>query len=88
MGLGVVHTSHQSRVAAHCGVSRVPSIVAVIMGRVVHFNGWFNDPREVKNFLKNSLPSSVVTMVGVVVHLSHDLCTLTFYIVTAYLFKL
>ena len=63
VGFGTLHTSYQPQVARHCSVSRVPTVVGVISGRVVNFNGWINDPRDIKNFLKGILPS-VITKVG------------------------
>lgn len=62
--MATVHTSVQPRVAQFCSVSRMPSLVAVVSGRAVHFNGWIQDSRSVKNFIKSVLPASAVVKVG------------------------
>ncbi len=66
VGMATAHTSRHPQVAQYCSVSRVPSIVGVVSGRVTHFNGWMYDPRNIKNFVKTILPALVITKVGVV----------------------
>lgn len=64
VGMASVHTSVQPRVAKFCSVSRMPSMVAVVSGRAIHYNDWIQDSRGIKNFIKRALPDNVVVKVG------------------------
>lgn len=63
--MATVHASHQGKVAHFCGVSRVPAIVGVVSGRMVHFNEWIQHAQDVKKFVKTILPLDVMVKVGV-----------------------
>ena len=62
IGMGSVHASHQYSVSSHCGVDRVPAIVAVVGGRVFTYHGNLQT-RSIRNFVKNTLPSWTITEV-------------------------
>lgn len=62
--MATVHTSVQPRVAHFCSVSRMPSLVAVVSGRAVHYNDWIQDSRGIKNFIKSILPAIAVVKVS------------------------
>lgn len=66
MGVGVasVHASRQPKIVSFCSVSRVPTIVGVVSGRTLHYNGWHYDLQHIKEFLGRILPADVVTRVS------------------------
>ena len=63
IGMGSVHASHHHAISYHCGVDRVPAIVAIVDGRVFHYTGHLQ-ARSIRNFVKNTIPSWVITEVG------------------------
>ena len=52
--------------AQYCSVSRVPSVVGVVSGRVVHLHGQIRDVRTIIQFLEKILPSEIVQTVKVI----------------------
>ncbi len=66
VGLGSVHARQQFGIAQHCGVSRVPTVVGVVSGRVHHFYGQLRDKITLINFLDNILPKQAVSIVSMI----------------------
>ena len=64
VGLGSVHGNMHPRVTNYCGVVRVPAVVGVVSGRVVHYyrQGALSTG-GLRGFLENILPK-VVTEVS------------------------
>ena len=62
VGLGSVHANFHPRIVHHCGVSRVPAVVGVVSGRVVHFQGQIS-ARTIRDFLEAILPSWIIAEV-------------------------
>lgn len=65
IGVGSVHASHHHAISYHCGVDRVPAMVAVVDGRVFHYSGHLQ-ARSIRNFIKNTIPPWVITEVRIV----------------------
>lgn len=61
-----VHASQHHAVSHYCDVDSVPAIVAVIDGRALHYSGHL-EPHSIRNFIKNTIPSWVITKVGSII---------------------
>ena len=57
-----VHSSRQYSIPSHCDVDRIPSVVAVMNRRVFHYSGHWQ-ARNIRNFVKNTLPSWTISEV-------------------------
>ena len=64
VGMGTVSTSFEPKITRYCGVSDVPAIVGVVLGRVVHYRQHIGSSRDIKSFLVRILPSRLVTEVS------------------------
>ena len=64
VGMASVHGSRQYDVTSHCNIDRIPAIVAVVNRRVSHYRGHLQ-ARNIRSFVKNALPSWIITEVQV-----------------------
>ena len=72
IGMGSVHGSRQYDVTSHCNVDRIPAIVAVVNRRVSHYYGRLQ-ARNIRSFVKNALPSWIITEVHIQVLFLHQI---------------
>lgn len=61
IGLGSVHGNMHPRVTHYCGVVRVPAVVGVVSGRVVHYQG-AQSTRSLRGFLEDIVPNVVTEL--------------------------
>ena len=66
VGMGSVHALHHQDIARHCGVDRVPAIVAIVNKRAFHYHGHLQI-RSIRKFVKDSIPKWVIAEVRVVI---------------------
>ena len=72
IGMGSVHGSRQYDVTSHCNIDRIPAIVAVVNRRVSHYYGRLQ-ARNIRSFVKNALPSWIITEVHIQVLFLHQI---------------
>jgi DnaJ family protein C protein 16 len=60
VGMASVHASFHHAISSHCGVDRVPAIVAVVDKRAFHYRGPLQ-ARSIRNFVKGTLPSWIIS---------------------------
>ena len=62
--MGTVDSSYQPKVTRYCGIHRVPTIVGVVSGRVMHYGGHALNSRNIKEFIRTIIPSGLAPTVS------------------------